>query len=108
VSDYVYRADQETPSFAVAWKDRDGDLVDFSSGYTFTAQLVKAGVVALTKTAGIAGNSTSPNVTVAWTTDELDGLSGVYEVHLKATTGGADRFFRPGNWPTITIEAAPS
>jgi cytochrome bd-type quinol oxidase subunit 2 len=107
---WTYRSDAETPSYAVHWKDRDGNTIDFSSGYTFTVQLVNVstGTTALTKTTNITGASTSPNVTVAWAVGELAVTAGLYWLMLKATDGSSqDRFFRPGNWPTIEIEAAP-
>jgi hypothetical protein len=104
---WIYATDQETPSFAVAWSDRDGDLIDFTSGYTFELRLVHrtTGTVALTKTTGITGAATSPNVTVAWAAGELGITPGPYRAKLKATTGGADRRFRPGDEPIITIVA---
>lgn len=108
---FTYRADAETPSFAVEWKDADGDLVDFSSGFTFSVELVKAGttVASVTKTNGIAGASVSPNVTVAWAAGELAALDGVYELHLKATDSSSnDRFFSPHRWPTIRVTPVPS
>lgn len=105
---WTYRQDQESPSFAVAWSDRDGNLINFSTDYTFELKLVNqsTGVVALTKTAGITGAATSPNVVAAWSTGELSIAPAVYRVHLTATIGGADRMFRPGDEPRLTIVAA--
>jgi hypothetical protein len=109
VSSWIYRADQDSPSYAVAWSDRDGTLINFSSGYTFEVKLVNRvdGTIGLTKSAGITGAAVSPNITVAWTTGELAAVPpAAYRVHLTATTGGADRMFRPGDEPIITIVAA--
>jgi hypothetical protein len=105
---WIYRADQETPSFAVAWSDRDGNLIDFSTGYTFELKLVHrtTGTLALTKTSGITGAATSPNIIAAWSSGELAITPGPYRVHITATTGGADRMFMPGAEPIITIVAA--
>lgn len=108
MSQWIYRADAELPSFAVAWYDNTGTLINFASGYTFELKLVNqsTGTVTLTKTTGITGAATSPNVTVAWAAGELAVAAAAYRVHLTATTGGADRMFRPGDEPTVTIVAA--
>jgi hypothetical protein len=106
---WIYRADQETPSFAVAWSDRDGNLIDFSSGsYTFELKLVHrtTGTIALTKTTGITGSAASPNIVAAWSSGELAITPGPYRAHITATIGGADRMFMPGAEPIITIVAA--
>ena len=105
---WVYRADQEVPSFAVDWYDRDGNLINFATGYTFEVKLINqsTGTVALTKTTGVTGAATSPNVVVAWATGQLAITPAVYRLHLTATTGGADRMFRPGDEPRVTIVAA--
>ena len=109
-SDFTYRADQELPSMAFDWYDRDRALIDFSGGYTFQCELVDiAGAVALTKTTGISGGLASPNVTVTFSTDEISALDGTYQIHLRARDGSnADRFFRPTQWPTIQVIGAPS
>lgn len=108
MSSWTYRADQEAPSFAVAWYDRNGNLIDFSSGYTFEVKLVHkvTDAVALTKVAGITGAATSPNVVVAWSSGELAVTPGPYRLHLTATAAGADRMFMPGDEPVVTIVAA--
>jgi len=67
------------------------------------------GTVALTKTSGISGSATSPNVTVTFATDEILALEGKYQLHLRARDASdKDRFFRPTQWPTVQIVAAPS
>ncbi|MEM9515420.1 MAG: hypothetical protein AAGA42_11250 [Actinomycetota bacterium] len=106
-----YRADQELPSYAVEWKDRTGAIIDFSTGWTFTVQLEhrQERTVALTKSSGITGGSTSPNVIIAWGQDELNITPGSYFLWLVATdSSGNTRVFRPGNPPIIEITAAPS
>lgn len=101
-----YRQNQELPSFAVSWSDRDGNLIDFSTGYTFTLKLANSatGEVALTKTTGIVGGDTAPNVVAAWAAGELNITPGSYRVHLTATSAGADRVFMPGREPYIVID----
>ena len=109
MSEWVYRQDQEVPSFAVSWADADGDLIDFSAGYTFQVLLVNtAGTIVVTKTSNITGSATAPNVTVAWAAGELNITPGTYLLHLKATTGTSDRIFSPGRLPTISITATPT
>jgi hypothetical protein len=109
MSAWVYRQDQEVPSFAVNWYDSASALIDFSTGYTFQVLLVtQAGVITVTKTANITGAATAPNVTVAWAAGELNITPGEYLLHLKATTGTSDRIFSPGRLPTITITATPT
>ena len=109
----TYRADQDVPSYPVEWKDRDGVLINFASGYTFELKLINqaTGTIGLTKTTGITGAATSPNITAAWAAGELATVVvaagvGTYEVHLTATSSGADRMFRPGNEPLLIIKAA--
>ncbi len=111
MSNWIWRADAEAPSFAVAWKDRDGNLIDFSSGYTFEIEFVRNDEVVWSKTTGITGAATSPNVVVAWASGDLANLtSGVsYELHLTATDSSSnDRHFKPGRWPKAYIETVPT
>jgi hypothetical protein len=107
---WTYRQDQELPSFAVTWKDRAGNIINFASGYTFQVLLVHSltGTVALTKTANITGAATAPNVTVGWASGELNLAVGVYYLHLKANNGaGTDRMFSPKHLPELEITATP-
>lgn len=84
--EYIEGAD--LPDMAITWYDNNDSLIDFSSGYSFTLKIGKPGVTALvTKTTGIGGFATAPNVVVGWsTTDELNSLSAdVYSALLVAT-----------------------
>jgi hypothetical protein len=104
-STYVYARNQELPAWRGAWLDGDGDPVDLSAG-TFTVKLVdaKTGTATVTKTAGITGASTLPNVTIAWASAELNIAVGTYTLHIRHRDGsGLDRDFSPGNPPTIVI-----
>ena len=110
---WVYRQDQELPSWSADWYQKVGGvdtLINMASGYTFQVLLVNqsTGVIGLTKTANITGAATSPNIVVAWAAGELNIAAGNYLMHLKATTGGADRLFAPDRLPTITIVATPT
>lgn len=96
-----YRRTAERPSLQLWLLDDDGNLIDFSSGYTFELKIGLLGSAALlTKTAGITGAAGAgteptgtPNVTIAWTTGELDLTPGVYNWQLTCTTAGTDRVF---------------
>lgn len=105
---YTYMADSEAPSVPLEWKDYAGNLIDFSSGYTFTVQLVDTdGVKRLTKTSGIVGSATSPNVVITWANGELAALAaGAYRMLVYARDGsGADRVFAPSTPPKVVIVA---
>jgi hypothetical protein len=84
VTDYIEGAD--LPDLAFSWRDRNGALIDFSS-YSFELKIGFPGETALvTKTTGIAGFATDPNVIIAFlTTGELNALqAGNYRGQLKA------------------------
>lgn len=62
----AYRKDQSRPDIAIEWFDGAG-VIDFSSGWTFEVRIVAASdpsTVLVTKTAGIVGAATLPNVTI--------------------------------------------
>lgn len=95
MSIHVYRKGLNTgPAMRLAWKDYAGNLYDFSSGWTFSAKVVAVGANAalLTKTSGITGASTSPNVVVDWETADFTPLtaSADYSVILTATPTSGD------------------
>lgn len=97
-----YHAGAARPALELWLQDDDGNLIDFSSGYTFTLVIEDNDETALlTKTTGITGAAGSgveptgtPNVTVAWTAGELTLTPGVYDLKLTATTSGLPRIFR--------------
>lgn len=97
VSRIAYHRSAERPSLRLWLQDDDGDLIDFSTGYTFTLKIGPTGGTALlTKTTGItgaAGSSDIPNVTVDWTAGELDLTPKSYTWELTARTGSLDRVF---------------
>lgn len=114
---YGYRIGQELPSMAFEWLDgATGAVIDFSSGWTFTASIAAAnapGTVLATITTGITGAATSPNVTIDWATDAFDDLTPaaagtVYVVHLVATrtSDSKQRPFAPLNPPRIMVMPA--
>ena len=104
----TYKRDQSLPAWTVAWYNRNEALYDFATGWTFEVVLSNAntGTDVLTKTSGIVGYDTAPNVSVGWAAGELDVEPGTYFVLLSAIDGASRRNrFRPGNPPTIRIEA---
>jgi hypothetical protein len=96
-----YHTTAERPSLGLWLIDDDGELIDFSSGYTFALKIGDRGSAALlAKTSGITGAAGSgveptgtPNVSVEWTAGELDITPGVYTGQLTATVSGLDRVF---------------
>jgi len=83
-----YYQGAELGDLPFSWYDSDGTVIDFSSGYTFSVKVGVPGAAAsFTKTTGITGAATAPNVTIGWaTTDELNSLSaGDYVVQITAT-----------------------
>lgn len=93
-----YIQGSDLPDATFEWRSGTGAIIDFSTGYTFTLKIGTPGQAAtLTKTTGITGAATSPNVTVAWSTSgELNTLAtGTYSGQLKATrtSDSKDRFF---------------
>ncbi len=89
----------ERPGWNIWWLDDAGELIDFSSGYTFSLKIgPRNGTALLTKTTGITGAAGSgveptgtPNVVVTWSTGELAIAQGVYRLELTATTSSTDR-----------------
>ena len=115
---YVYRADQELPVSTVEWLDNTGATRDFSAGWTFTAKVCAASAattVLLSKTTGITGAATLPNITIAWSTTDFSGLSAsetgaAYVCHLYArrTADTKDDVFSPGKPISFTLLTAPA
>lgn len=84
----------ERPATTLEIKDGTGDLIDFSTGYTFSFKIGEVSASALLiKTSGITGAATSPNITIAWAAGELDLAPGTYLWQLTATTSSADRVY---------------
>lgn len=118
MSEYVYRKDQELPAIAIEWADRLGAPVAFASGYTFTAKIALAtapSTVLVSKTTGITGADTFPNLTVDFSTTDFSALTAAvkgteYVVHLYArrTADTKDRVFRPAAPVTFTLYPAPA
>ena len=90
----------ERPSLGIWWRDSAKNLIDFSTGYTFVFSIGAPGSAAVfTKSTGITGAvgagtdpTGTPNVVIAFTAAELDGLTkGTKTCQITATTGGLSR-----------------
>ncbi len=84
-------AGADLPNIAIEWTDLNGSVIDFSTS-TFTVKVgpEAGGTTQITKTAGITGASSSPNVLIAWTTAEVGTLAAgryVIEVIAAAVDG---------------------
>lgn len=114
----AYRADQELPALALSWLDRDRNVIDFSTGWTFTVKIAARtapSTVLATKTTGITGSATSPNVTIDWSTSDFaaltpDATGTTYVVHVYArrNSDSKDRVFNPSSPVQITLYPAPA
>lgn len=115
---YEYRADQEGPAIPLEWRDGDGALRDFSTGWTFEARIALATdplTVLVTKTTGITGDDTAPNLVIDWSTSDFSTLTPadagtIYVVHVYArrTADSKDFGFRPGNPIQFVLYPAPA
>lgn len=87
-----YTKGHEDPARGLTWLDGDGEVIDFT-GHSFSLAIGTPGRDAEhTKTSGIVGASTAPNVIVTWSASELDDLAaGFHRGELTATSGGRDR-----------------
>lgn len=73
------------PDLALTLKDSAGEVIDFSTPHTFAVKVGASGESAtFTKTTGITGAASSPNVTIAWATSaEITTLdAGNYEMQV--------------------------
>lgn len=84
----------DLPDLAIAWTDRDGSVINFASS-TFTVKVgaEAGGTATITKTSGITGAATSPNIIIAWTSAEVGTLAaGRYVIEvIAAATDGRER-----------------
>ena len=95
---YRFTIGEELANLKLTLYDDDGTtLIDFSVPYTFELKIGTPGLAAeLTKTTGITGATTAPNVTVAFDEDELDALTaGLHVAQLRArrTADDKDHYF---------------
>jgi hypothetical protein len=85
----------ELDNLPVTWTDPTTDLpYDFSSGFTFTVKIGQKGAAAeVTKTTGITGAASSPNIVIVWaTTGDLNDLEpGTHVLQIEATRSSDTR-----------------
>jgi hypothetical protein len=76
----------ELPDIAVEWLDDDGEIIDFTAGWTNTAVVGVGAVGAFLKSTGFVGAATLPNLRITWATaDELNLLGvGLWDLLLFA------------------------
>jgi len=105
-------ADREDPSWRVGWYDGDGELRDFSTGYTFRVEFLSTRNerIIYTKTDGIVGAAIEPNAVVSWAVGELAALAGhKYKLRLVAKDLlDRESVFREEQLPTCEVMAAPA
>ncbi len=99
-------AGADLPDLAITWKDRDGTVINFATGWTFTVKVgPEGGAASITKTTNITGASTAPNVTIAWATTEVGTLAaGRYVIEVTALQS-ADSRERKRSIPLLITKA---
>ena len=114
LANVTFYNDQELPTTDLIWTKPDGtSLYDFSSGWTFSLRLARVTAPATTlllKTTGITGASTSPNLSIAWSTSDWSGLeastNGTKYVGAVYARRTADSYDMAANI-SLTLKAAP-
>jgi hypothetical protein len=89
-----YARSAERPDLRLWLQDDEGDLIDLSTGYTFTVHIGRRGHVSdRTKTTGITGAvgagvspTGTPNLVISWASGELNLTPGAYDLDIIATT----------------------
>ena len=94
----VYYKGAELPDLHLTWDDTDGEVINFAAGWTFTVKVAREGstTAAFTKTTGITGAASAPNVVIAWDTGELSTLAAgryVVQVAARRSADSKDRYF---------------
>jgi len=74
---HTWFTDQEKPGIQIEHLDADGTtIVDLSSGYTFTLELVRGNTIVASQTTNMTGAATSPNFTMSeWTSAVLTAVA---------------------------------
>jgi len=114
LANVTFYNDQELPTTDLIWTQPDGtSLYNFSSGWTFSVRLARVTAPATTvllKSTGITGASTSPNLSIAWSTTDWSGLeastNGTKYVGVVYARRTADSYDMAANI-SLTLKAAP-
>lgn len=82
----TYISGAELGDMEVTWTDNAGAVIDLT-GHTFEVKVGRRRRAFFTKTTGITGAATAPNVVIGWEiVGDLNGLSpGEYDVRIAAT-----------------------
>jgi len=93
------------PAAEFNWIDVNGATLDFSSGWTFKLTIGRPpNAAVLTKTTGLVGRSTSPNLFVNWAPNELAVLTpGIWNIQVTASSSDGHQRILSG---TLRIDAA--
>lgn len=94
-----WAANAEDPNLRIWWFDDAGNLIDFSTGYTWSLKIGPVnGTALVTKTTGITGAAGAgveptgtPNVVVQWAAGELNITPGRYRLELTPTLSSRQR-----------------
>jgi hypothetical protein len=80
-----YEIGEELDDVKISWPNPEtGEPRDFSTGWTFEFKVgVLDSVAVLTKTTGITGAATFPNITIAFAADELNIAAATYVGQIK-------------------------
>ena len=115
---FDYRKDQEGPAIGVNWAASDGSIYAFASGWTFAAKVCAVSApttIIVTKSSGITGADTYPNVSIAWSASDFSTLTAsatgvAYVVYLYATrtADSKDFVFRPSDPIRLSLFTAPA
>lgn len=106
----IYAEGATLPELVIECEDDDGELVDFSTGWTFgEARIALAsaeGITLATKTAGLAGTSTgirvTPDAADIGALTAAGGRDTRYVIQVDATRTADDRVRRPKAYFLIT------
>jgi hypothetical protein len=87
----VYTVGAELPDWQPTWLSSSGEVIDFSTGYSFELRIATDPVTV--KTTGITGAAAAPNLTVAWASGELPAQPGNYrgQITARRTSDSKDR-----------------
>ena len=81
-----YTRTDELEPVSITWYQPNGTLYNFTSGWTFRARIGTGSGFLVEKTTGFTGAATAPNLSINFTTGELDGVpSGTYHLDVQAT-----------------------
>lgn len=98
-NEFTYRVGAELPGLILPWQEETAPDVwtdiNFTTGYTFTLELVRLGAVVVSKTSGLTG--ALGKVIVSWDVGQLAIAVGAYSLKLRAreTATTKDRDYSP-------------